>query len=258
MMADILILFSGGKDSFITACKEATAGNHVHLISFNNGAVNGEENLLHGVKRLQNRYGENHITYVGVYFTGALISQLKQTWLYMTQEDLGRKYPHLINAQLTCLHCQTAMWVAAIAYACAKKIHTIAAGNRKSDPFCTGQKFFIKTFETIAIKRNIIVKLPVWEDDAWVESSGWERDMEMTRFSFEPQVLEPKCVLGQPVNPMNTAQSECMKEYFMVEIAPHIEAQINHLIPIFKAINMSEKSLEAIHYDTPDGSSGLY
>lgn len=257
-MADVLILFSGGKDSFITSCMQATAGNRVYLISFNNGAVNGEENLLHGVKRLQNRYGEQNIIYAGVYFTGAIISRLNQAWLYMPQEELGRKYPQLINAQLTCLHCQTAMWISAIAYASVKNIHFIAAGNRKSDPFCTGQQFFIQHFTRVAQKYNITVQLPVWEDDAWVKSNGWERDLEMTRRCFEPAVLEPKCVLGQPVEPMNRIQERCMQDYFEEQLLPQIEPQIKKLIPIFRILKLSEKSLEALHYDVPDPSGGIY
>ena len=114
-MSEILLLFSGGKDSFISASREIYTGNRVILISFNNSAVIGEKNILHGVARLQRKYGDNRITYAGCYNTGAIIQSLKDKWADIPWSVLGEQYPNLTNTQITCLHCQTAMWIAAMA-----------------------------------------------------------------------------------------------------------------------------------------------
>lgn len=253
-----LVLFSGGKDSFITACKEIEAGYHVYLISFNNGAMAAEENLVHGVKRLQNRYGKDCVEYAGVYNTAALIMRLNEAWTYMPQKELGEKYPNLINAQLTCLHCQSAMWVSAVAYANAHGISRIVTGYRKSDSFCTGHDVFLEGMKTLASHYNISVEFPVWNTPKWDETHGWERNCEMNMRSFLSKVLEPKCLLGRPTHPMSETEKQDMTNFFNTQLKPLLLPQVKNLIPIFRCIQLEEKSLVAIEYPVPDGKDGYY
>jgi len=257
-MERCLVLFSGGKDSFISTCKMVEEGYQVSLISFNNGAVVGEENLLHGVTRLQNRYGKERVVYEGIYNTASIISRINEYWTYTPQSKIGKEYPSLVNAQVTCLHCQTAMWVSAIAYAVSHNIKVIVSGCRKSDPFCTGQSRWINAISELAALYEIKIKIPVWDDEEWVKSGGWERDQEMARRSFEPQVLEPKCLLGRPVNRMNRGEIYDMIGYFNNHINDSLKSLIDYLIPIFKYIRLSEKSLTVIHYPVPDPTTGIY
>ena len=122
-----LVMFSGGMDSFITACMRAEDDGPVALVSFNGGSMVAEENLLHGVTRLQNRYGKELVQYGGIYNTSAIIARLNKDWIYKPQKELAERWPSLINAQLNCLHCQASMWSAAIAYASTRGIPDIAA-----------------------------------------------------------------------------------------------------------------------------------
>lgn len=253
-----LVLFSGGKDSFLSACYMIDAGYTVELISFNNGAVAGEENLLHGVKRMQNRYGEDVVNYAGVYCISSTIARLTDYWSYVPSHEFGDKYPNIINAQLTCLHCQTAMWCAAIAYACAKEIKVIVTGYRSTDVFCTGVTPWVDAMMGIARAKGITVEFPVWEKSVWEESYGWERDTEMVLRSFEPRVLEPKCLLGRPVVRMSDMQESDLVRYFKDNLQSVVEKHIEHLTPIFKTIKLSTKSLEVLHYDPPDGKEGIF
>lgn len=193
-----LVLFSGGKDSFLTAARLVEQGYDAVLVSFNNGSVLYEKNLLHGAARLKNRYGDRRIEYAGAYGTISTIWSLNEAWTYMPWDELGRKYPGTCNCQVTCLHCQTAMWIAAIAYAKARSIKFAAAGYKDQDEFCTGIRPWIDRIAGIAGKNQVTLLTPLWKTPEWGEDKKYGRDVEMIEKFFEPSVLEPKCILGRP------------------------------------------------------------
>lgn len=253
MAGTALVLFSGGKDSFLTACRLVETGNKVVLLSLNNSAVIGERNLLHGVARLQNHYGRNRIEYAGVYNTGAVISRLNKAWMEMPQRELAEAYPEMVGAQALCLHCQSAMWVAAIAYAKAHKITAIASGYRATDLFCTGRKWFVKDMEAIAKKHGISVSFPLWDVDWDTPEDKWgtERDNEMSRRGFLPRVYEPKCMLGRPVKEMSESESSDMHRYFREHILQQMDGLVDYLYPVFQSIRLSEESMDVMEYPMP-------
>lgn len=258
-MADTLILFSGGKDSFLTACREIKAGNAAKLISFNNGAVLGEQNLLHSAARLKNRYGPKAVQYIGCYNTSAVIHHLSGMHADTNWETLGSRYPNLINAQINCLHCQTAMWICAIAYASAHRIPAIAAGYRKSDLFCTGMPEYGRRMLHLAREFGCQVRFPVWDDDLWMQSPGGiERDFEMERNRFSPAVLEPKCMIGRPVKPMCDAAKQDVIRYIDEILLPVTESEIRHMQPVLKTLPIGPESMAVIEYPVPDGKNGIY
>ena len=252
-MKAVLLLFSGGKDSFITACREIESGNRVLLISFNNSAVLGEKNLLHGVARLKKRYGDNFVEYVGCYNTGAIIQDLKEKWADVPWQTLGEQYPNLTNTQMTCTFCQTAMWISAIAYARAKGIAQIDAGYRQSDPFCTGLGTYHEWIKELAYGNFCTIKFPVLDDSRWVNSpSEIERDYEMERHGFVPSVYEPKCMLGRPAPPMTPEMQQDMTRYFQQELKQIALDNINQMIPIFRNIRLTPVSMEIPDYPLPE------
>ena len=239
-MSEILLLFSGGKDSFISACREIYTGNRVILISFNNSAVIGEKNILHGVARLQRKYGDNRITYAGCYNTGAIIQSLKDKWADIPWSVLGEQY-------------QTAMWIAAIAYARAKGIRQIDAGYKQSDPFCTGLSAFHQEIQALAEKHFCKIKFPVLDDSAWVESPGGiARDYEMARYGFLHSVYEPKCMLGRPAPPMTPEMQLDMAKYFVNDLRQVAEAEIEQMIPVFRTIQLTPESMPVLNFPLPD------
>lgn len=261
-----LVLFSGGKDSFITACMEVEQGLAntrdyvVHLISFNGGAMVAEENLLHGAARLQNRYGLDRIVYDGIYNTSSVIARLNRQWMYLTQQELGEMYSDMTNCQFQCLHCQSAMWICAIAYAISHNIHRIVAGNRASDPFCTGMKRFMDVMKEHGEKHHIVIDLPVFDKTDWDECSGWARDNEMLLRDFNPYVLEPKCLIGSaPKFGLSYAERSSMMEYFTEHIQPKIDELIDQMILIFNSIKLSSKSFDDRCYtELPKEENGIY
>lgn len=238
-MDKVLVLFSGGKDSFLTAAQLVVDGYQVELISFNGGALAHEENLLHGVERLQRAYGSDYIYYAGIYPTVGTVQRLGRYWAEARQSELAEKWPELSNCQVTCLHCQTAMWAAAIAYAKAHKIPYIACGYKDADVFCTGVKSYRQAIEKVAEKYQVWLRYPVLN-----MPSDFDRDMKMERFGFEPSVLEPKCLLGRPPRDgvLKDPERQDMMRYFEGQLRSEMEAAVERLIPILGMIQLGPSS----------------
>lgn len=252
-----LVMFSGGKDSFLTACRLVEQGKRVTLLSFNNGAVAAEEHILHGASRLGNRYG-NRIEYAGVYPTVGTLRLIDEHWASLPWSRLGAEYPDLSNAQVNCLHCQSAMWIAAIAYCVSKSIGTIATGYKSCDPFCTGMPAWNRRMRTTAERHGVSVETPLWTTPEWGEFPDVGRDREMEHHMFGPSVLEPQCTIGRPVPPPTDAVERQIAQFFDDHIEPYVDRQIDELSNIFRHIRLSAKSLEPYDYAVPDGSHGLY
>lgn len=244
---NVLVLFSGGKDSFLTAARLA-GKKEVVLLSCNNGCIYGEEIFMHGVRRLKNRYG-SRISFAGVSSTAATVMRLSEYWAKTRVETIAKEYSRLIPPQVTCLHCQSAMWCEGIAYCKAKGIEEIASGYKSTDLFCTGMEFYVECIKELAQSNNVSALFPVWH--------GWE-EYEFLDRGFEPSIYEPKCMVGRPVKPMEDMDKVCLEKYFREHILPLMQGQIDKLEPILSKIRLSEKSMDVITYPVPDGSSGLY
>ena len=250
-----LVLFSGGKDSFLSACRLLNDGHKVALLSFNGGAVCGEENIKSGAERIVKRYGSDNATYEGVYSTAATIRRLESRWAYFSQKELGERYPNLTNCQFQCLHCQTAMWTAAIAYCLAKDIKFIASGCKENDIFCTGNVLYLNRIKDIASKHGISIVFPLWE-----LKNDWEREIEMVRYGFLPSVLEPKCLIGRPPKNGELCEAERvdMESYFADELAEAVEEGIERLRNIFKYMHLGDKSLVPFTWPEDSDMGGLF
>lgn len=255
----VLVLFSGGKDSFLSACRLITEGHTVDLISFNNGAVANEKILVKSARRLVNRYGADRAKYLGCYNTTAVIQTLSGWQSDTPWSGLAARYPDLYDSQVRCLTCQTAMWAAAIAYACARHIPAAACGYRMSDVFCTGKDSYWKRISALAAGYKIGLLRPVWNDSVWTATPGdVSRDLEMENHCFSPVAFEPKCLIGRPAEPMGPAAESCMARYLDDVLIPAADEEIRHLAPILQVLELSTESLHAIDYEIPDGSRGLY
>ena len=250
----VLVLFSGGKDSFLATAMLVEQEYTARLLTCNNGAVQAEKNILHGVRRLQNKYGEDRVRFEGAASTAGIIQRLNTAWMYESQKAISEKYPDIVNAQLLCLHCQTAMWISAIAYAEAKNIKTIATGYHNYDEFCTGCIEYINLIREIAATRGIEIMLPVWDKSEWQNKAT--RDIAMIEMFFEPQVLEPKCMLGMPVNPMNENERKQLVAFFRDNIMSKMQENIDKQVPHFRVAKLSETALIAIEYPLPEKDNG--
>lgn len=157
----VLVLFSGGKDSWLTASRIVEADKQAVLITMNNGALACERNVLYGAGMLESIYGPDAVSYAGACSTAHAAQCLGEPWAAMSAGEFGGRYPSLMPAQVQYLHCQTAMWTAAAAFAKTRNIRETAAGYKSTDPFCTGCRPWLDRIEKFLDANGIALSLPV-------------------------------------------------------------------------------------------------
>lgn len=234
----VLVLFSGGRDSFLVASRIARSGRTAVLLSLDNGATQGITNVRNGADRLIARYGERVVP-AGTYGIASTIWRLDERWTYMSWKELGETYPALTNVHVRCLHCQTAMWIASVAYAKANRIQTIAAGYRSDDEFCTGIAEWIDQITALAERNGISTEFPLWETPEWGTDKNLGRNMELLDAGFVPKTAEARCLLGRPARKPDGAQRRDMDAYFRNIVEPHAQSQIENLTSIMSATRLS-------------------
>lgn len=233
---ETLVMFSGGKDSFLAAIREIAAGRRVVLVSFDSGHLVAHAYLRLCADRLSRRYGAERAEYLGCYNTTPTVSVLTQYWTHSTQAAVAAEYPDLTNCQVACLHCQVAMWVAAVALAEARGVRRVAAGYKASDEFCTGRPFFVDAMRDLAAARGIDAAFPVWD-----VGDDYERDCEIALHGFQPVRCEPKCLAGQPPRDGgDDALFDDMRRYLDERLVSEAARQVDHLRPIFRHVRLTD------------------
>lgn len=234
-MSDVLLLYSGGKDSMYSACHFLTHGHKVHLISFNNGALLAEEHLLHGYDRLHKLWGEN-VKWEGVYGTAALMKRFIYDTYHEPLSSIAKEYPTLTLTQLQCAVCQTCMWTAAISYARAKGLNSIACGYKSCDPFVTGSSNYVQALDAVCRQYSIEIVTPVWRNTV----------SNLEDFHMEPGVLEPQCMLGLPAD---GTDKDVAVRFIRERVIHMVPGMVEHLMPIFKNIRLSNHAYNWVGYN---------
>ena len=103
MSKKCLVFFSGGKDSFITACLQVEKDYDVTLIYFNNGSSSNAKNVRLMAERIQKRYGADRVHYAGVCPTAGAFSLLRNNLYTVRMCNIADKYPHMTLSQGNCL-----------------------------------------------------------------------------------------------------------------------------------------------------------
>ena len=238
-MDDVLLAFSGGKDSFLAACRLIDQKYRVHLITFDNGSEMMMDNVLHGVKRLQAKFSDKVVIWQGFYKTTGIIPLLSDHWRQAPMWEFAEDYPALTNCHLTCLICQSAMWNAGIAYCQSHTIHYYATGYKSTDEFCTGMSEWVDGVSAFAKKHGVTTLFPLWEG-----ISDFDRDTAMISYGFQPAVLEPKCCLGcWPAEKMSDDVRGNIMAYFNGVLLPVMEDRFDQYADIFRHI-LLDKSTE--------------
>lgn len=229
-MNDVLLMFSGGKDSFLTACKLVEDGYNVKLIMFNSGCIAGEENALLTAQRLISRY-RGHIETVGVRSSMATRTRIDKYWKEMSIKELSEHYPNVTGIQAQCFFCQTSMWIEAIAYCLANSIKCIAFGYKSSNKLCTGSEAYLDIMVNICSYYNIAVKTPLWNFED-IKNGIDIRDEELIERRFAPSMMEPKCTIELQ------AKQKISKEE-IIELVRYFNEYVNYK----DLINRSERIL---------------
>ncbi|MFQ7801934.1 MAG: hypothetical protein ACLRHW_20985, partial [Coprobacillus cateniformis] len=118
----ILLMFSGGRDSYLAACKLIEKGYFVHMITFDNGCTSNLKAVKSVAKTVIDHYGKDCAKFLGIWNTAWHKMMLDKNLQYMKPKDMITNYPELLPYEATCLCCRTSMYLVAIAYCKAMEI----------------------------------------------------------------------------------------------------------------------------------------
>ena len=197
MENDVLVMLSGGRDSFLATCRLLDSSNNfsVKMVTYDNGCSYRSENAKLVADRIIQQYGEQRAEYLGVHKISGIIREFFFPYFNMKPQEQMRLFAGLTPSQFHCLICRTSMYIYSV-WLCKKYgISYIAEGARKIQAFVIELPGMAKERYPAMLKaEGIELLLPVYdlEDD-------WERDNELLRRNFLCKSYEPKCMVGVPV-----------------------------------------------------------
>ena len=203
-MSEVIQLFSGGKDSFLSTCKLVEEGYKVNLIFYENGCGLKGNNIDHGVNRLIKKYGDK-VNYIGKRNVSAIWRELIYEYFNMTPSEIIQEYGEVPISQFNCLTCRVSMYIYSIIVAKQLNIKYISDGARRDQLFVIEQDVMINKFEKLFEDNDLKLILPVYN-----LNSDWEEKNELLIRGFNPKVLEPQCLLGIPMKSNNISSEEIM------------------------------------------------
>ncbi|MDR0287352.1 MAG: hypothetical protein LBI03_06590 [Clostridiales bacterium] len=194
MKEKTLQLFSGGKDSFLAACKLIEEDKMVYLITYENGCGAKAENAKHGADRIIERYGTDSVSFLGVRNIAGIWRHFFLPYFNMKPSEISEKYGEITISQFNCLTCRTAMYLYSIALCKRLDIYIISDGARRDQGFVIELDDMLEKFRQLLLEYDIKLLLPVYNLD-----SDWERKNLLLLSGFVPKTLEPQCYLGVPL-----------------------------------------------------------
>lgn len=216
---NILLMFSGGKDSFLSACRlhYMYPDSDIYLITYDNGCMRALENVESMVKKLKSKL--YHIEYAGTRFTYGIAREFYFPYFNMKPMEQENLYPGLTPSQFHCLICKTSMYLYSIWYAKEHDISIIAEGGRKCKKFAIELPGMINRFSTLVNDASLETIYPVYN-----VINDWDLDNELMRMGFTPKVSEPKCLIGCPdYDSIDAHVIGGVHSYYDKEILPRIK-----------------------------------
>jgi len=190
----VLLMLSGGKDSFLSACRLIESGHSLHMVTYDNGCGFKTDSARMVASRIIDRFGKDKAEFLGV-------KSITGTWrrffpLIFNEKpsEIARKYGEITYSQFNCLSCRTTMYTYSITLCKQLGIKFIAEGAREVQAFVIELKEMIKHYEELLERHGIKLITPVYD-----LTCNWELKNELMESHFVPKTLEPQCILGFPL-----------------------------------------------------------
>jgi len=188
-------LFSGGKDSFLSACKLLEKDNKVYFVTYENGCSLSSDNAVQGVNRLSDKYGQDNVRFIGIYNTSGIWRSFFLPFLNLKPSEVSEKYGEITYSQFNCLTCRLSMYLYSIVICRRLGINKVSDGARYSQGFAIELAPMIDRFKRLFMEYQIELILPVIDLD-----SDWQKKNELLLRGFVPKVSEPQCLCGVPLD----------------------------------------------------------
>lgn len=189
-----LLLLSGGKDSFLSACRIVEKGYMVNLVTFDNGCGLQIENVEQVTNTLIDRYGEDSISTLGIRSISGIWRNFFLPIYNMKPSEISTEYGEITYSQLNCLTCRTAMYVYSILLCKSLDISVIAEGARRDQGFAIELDEMINNYKKLLSKHDIELLTPVHD-----LNDNWALKNELLMSNFTPKTHEPQCLIGVPL-----------------------------------------------------------
>lgn len=235
-MKETLILFSGGKDSFLSTLIMLDKGYKVNLVTFDNGQELKSKNVLIGAKRIQKKYGSDKVEIIGIKKTDAIFRDLICSFYNYDIEYIKKQFGKITISQFNCLACRLAMYILAIIICIQKKINLVVDGARESQLFAIEQEKMIEQFKKLFKEFNIEIIFPLL-----YETDDYSIKNQILAHGFVPKMNEGQCLLGMPIlnNSMNNEILEGCLNVYHKELYP----KIHNILENYKNIDFEENYL---------------
>lgn len=194
-MNNVLVLFSGGKDSFYLTLLMLEKGYNVKLVTYENGCGLKSENAIETAKRIQEKYGDDKVEILGVFKTEAIWREFLNLFYNKKMSEILKEYGETTISQFNCLSCRLSMYVMSIILSNKMNIKLIVDGARKIQLFAIERDALLERFKSFFEKYNMEIDFPLkdFKDD-------FELKNQLLIRGFVPKTLEPQCLLGMPMS----------------------------------------------------------
>jgi 3'-phosphoadenosine 5'-phosphosulfate sulfotransferase (PAPS reductase)/FAD synthetase len=220
---DVLLLYSGGKDSTLAAIRLVQAGYNVYLIHFDNGYMRDADkpylNWKYSLSEHQGYYFPYAYSSVNI---ESNFKELFSDWVEKYGDNLAGG---TIDSEIRCLACRSAMYLKAIEIAKADNFKYIADGARISQEFMLEQIPMTTRYSMLAKRYGIEVLYPVLDlvDDE-------SEKQEIIEAGFSSKTWESKCLLGRSAMDKTEQDEENILAYFDNKIKPKLERALKRKV----------------------------
>ena len=197
-MKQVLILFSGGKDSLLSTVRYLDCGYKVYLITYDNSCGIGMKNVKSTVNRLIKKYGNDRVEFIGTKDISPIFRNFIVPFYNYKFDYIIELFGTISISQFNCLACRMAMYVASIIICKQKNISIVVDGARISQLFVIEQEKMLNKFTDFFKEYNLTIDYPVKNIE-----SDWDLKNELLIRGIIPKTIEPQCLLGCPISKEN-------------------------------------------------------
>lgn len=234
-MKKALVLFSGGKDSFLSTLLYLEKGYKVYLVSYDNGFELNCKNVLVGAKRIQKKYGSDKVEIIGIKKIDSIWRELICNLYNYDTDYIKNNFGNITISQINCLICRLSMYISSIIIAKQNKINVVVDGARKCQLFAIEQEELINEFIKLFKKYNLEISYPILN-----ELNDFSIKNKILAYGFVPKMNEMQCLIGMPIN--NKIQNEIIDSCINI-LNKELLKKIDEIIKNYKDIEFEKEYL---------------